>query len=97
MIVHQPVLFSPPVPSYVGQAEVVRELVREHADAAVLGLDRVVADPVVAAADADATEPLGAKPSGPSAPTGMLLTYERWLQMAFSPWAPPPVSSPSPA
>src|SRR5262249_36060671 len=43
----------------VRQAEVVAELVREHADAAVLGLDRVVADPVVGLADPDALETAG--------------------------------------
>ena len=40
----------------VGQAEVVAELVREHADAAVLRLDGVLADPVVAVSDLDAAE-----------------------------------------
>ena len=57
MSVQKPVPFSPPRGVVeVGQAEVVAELVREHADAAVLGLDRVVADPVVAVADLDAAE-----------------------------------------
>ena len=50
MRVQKPVEFSaPPVlPGgvvEVRQAEVVAVLVREHAEAAVLGLDRVVADP----------------------------------------------------
>ena len=40
----------------VGQAEVVAELVREHAEAAVLRLDRVVADPEARVADLRAAE-----------------------------------------
>ena len=57
MIVQKPVEFSPPDVVQVGQAEVVAELVREHADAAVLRLDRVVADPVAAVADLGCRRP----------------------------------------
>src|SRR5665647_866798 len=39
----------------VRQTEVVRELVREHTYAAVLGLDCVVTDPVLAVSDLDAS------------------------------------------
>src|SRR4029079_10775213 len=46
----------------VRQVEVVRELVREHADATVLRLDRVVADPVVRIADPHTAESVRAGP-----------------------------------
>src|SRR6185436_20580369 len=48
----------------VRQVEVVRELVREHANAAVLRLDRVVADPDAGAADLDAAELVVARAGG---------------------------------
>ncbi len=51
MIVQKPVRVVADRIVQIGQAEVVAELVREHADAAVLRLDRVVAHPVAAAAD----------------------------------------------
>ena len=56
MMVQKPVELSPTAVVQVGQAQIVAELVREHADAAVLRLDGVVAHPVVAVADVDAAE-----------------------------------------
>ena len=53
----------------VGQAKVVSKLVGEDADAAVLRLDGVVADPVVAVADPEAADRRsGPAPSGPFGP-----------------------------
>ena len=55
--VQNAVPFSPRVRVVVvGQAEVVAELVGEDAEAAVLRLDRVVAEPVVRVADLGAAE-----------------------------------------
>ena len=72
MSVHQAVPFSaPPVLPLVsyssGRPRSWRELMREDADAAVLRLDGVVADPVVAAADADAAEVMRAGAVGAGA------------------------------
>ncbi len=40
--------------------------------------------------------PCGPAPSGPTGEPGKY-AYQRWLQMASVPCAPPPVSSPTPA
>src|SRR4029079_650304 len=48
----------------VRQVEVVRELVREHADATVLLADRVAADPDARATNLDATELVVARAGG---------------------------------
>ena len=73
------------------------ELVREDAEAAVLGLDGVVADPDAGVTDLGAAEVLLPPTTGPVMPKSVELTYQRCDQMASSPWAPPPASSPSPA
>jgi hypothetical protein len=94
MSVQKPVPFSPEVVVQVGQAEVVRVLVGEDAHAAVLGLDRVVADPVAALADLDAAEQVLIGRAG-LADVGVV-RVPAVAPDGSSPSSPPPSSSPLP-
>ena len=67
----------------VGEAEVVAVLVGDGRQAAVLGLDRVVAGPDAGVADLGAA---GGLSGGPVMPASVTKAYQRWLQMASSPW-----------
>ena len=66
----------------VGQAEVVAVLVREHGQAAVLGLDRVVGDPEAGVADLHAAVLVAVR-----ALAGRFWNaFQRCDQIASSPW-----------
>jgi len=72
----------------------VAKLVSKDTYAAVLRFDGVIADPEVRTTHAHAAEVMRA---GAIRAIGGVVCIPAVLQMASLPWAPPPVSSPSPA
>jgi len=64
----------------VWQTQVVAELVGEDTHATVLGLDGILADPVVAVPDLAAAQQVE---GGPAIPCKLEKAYQLWLQIAF--------------